>query len=118
MQYHRLLGHFPSVYISVHALVQAGLGACSVTGRPWRMLCFRLALVPAVSSVSANWLLSYANINSSLSTLLSCRSFRCIYLLYSLRGEGSAGFQAEAGLQRSRAASAGGQEGLVLENDE
>lgn len=59
------------------------------------MLCYRLALAAAVSSVSANWLLSYANINSSLSTLLFLHSFRFIYLLCSLRGEGSTGFQAE-----------------------
>lgn len=90
------LGHFPSMRFSVHALLQVGLGACSVTGRPWRMLCYRLALAAAVSSVSASWLLSYANINSSLSTLLSCHSFRFIYLLCSLRGEGNTGFQAEA----------------------
>jgi hypothetical protein len=89
------------VCIPVHTLFQVGLGACSVIGWPWRMLCSRLALAAAVSSVSANWLVSYANINSSLSTLLSCHSFRFIYLLCSLRGEGSAGFQAEASLQRS-----------------
>lgn len=82
------------------------------------MLCSRLALAAVVSSDSANWLVSYANINSSLSTLLSCHSFRFIYLLCSLRGEGSAGFQAEASLQRSRSASDGGQEGLVLEKEE
>lgn len=66
--------------------------ACSVTGQPRG--CGRAGL----SSVSANWLLSYANINSSLSTFSPATSFRflAIYLLCSLRREGSAGFQAGA----------------------
>lgn len=64
LQYSGVLGHFQSVHFPAHALS---------------------ALAAGVFSISANWLLSYANINSSLSTLLFCHSFRFIYLLCSLR---------------------------------